>query len=152
MAAAETIPTSCVRPPGLVVHRGARTAGTDGKRLGHARRGVGGAERQDLLVGTHVLAVATGERARGEHTVGVADAEQGEGSGKETCQVVDRDRREHHIGQTGGDVADGGDAASGETHDRRHDDAADHDHQRCRDGGHEAPKGDEGDEGGDTHR
>ena len=61
-----------------VVDRGARAAGADREALREAGRRVGGAHRQQLLRGAHLLVVLPGERARGEDLVGERDEEDAE--------------------------------------------------------------------------
>ena len=72
-----------------VGHRRPREAGVDGEPLEQARAEVGDAERDELLVGVHLVVVLGGEGARAGHRLREADERQGERVGQQVGHVAE---------------------------------------------------------------
>ena len=71
-----------------VGHGGPREAGVDGEPLQQAGAEVGDAERDELLVGVHLVVVLGGERARAGHRLREADQRERDGIGQQVGHVA----------------------------------------------------------------
>ena len=93
-----------------LVDGGPGLAAADGEALEEPHRQVRNAERDELLVGVHLVAEATGERLRQHARVGQRDHGDTERRGHEPKSLRDPDPGPARQGQSLRQHADGGDA------------------------------------------
>ena len=125
-------------------------AGVHGEAAEQAGAGVGGAERDELLVRVDVVAVADRERARRPDQFGEGQEDDPERSREQEDDVAERDPREARDRDPGRHVTDDGDAQGGKVEQRREHDPDDQRHECARDPRRDPPQDEDADDRADA--